>query len=241
MIIERIRKINNIGTYEKAGDGRIRLQPLTYIYALNTYGKTTFCDILRSFKNNDVSIINNRRRIGCSPSERCEVELTINGENVTFDGQCWNVPAAVDIREQLQIFDINFVNENIFTNFNIEHRNKENFTSFVLGTRGVELIQLLDAMETDLASKEQDAKAKKTTLEKMLGGVTFDELKKIKYQESFKEVECLIISAKEGIKELKKQKTEIDKIKGLKGIDLLNMNFDKLVLFIETIQEELKK
>ena len=76
MALERIRKINNIGTYEKAGNGQIALKPFTYIYASNTYGKTTFCDILRSLKENDISIINNRKTIGCRETDKCIVEFT---------------------------------------------------------------------------------------------------------------------------------------------------------------------
>jgi wobble nucleotide-excising tRNase len=139
-MIERVREIKNIGSYENAGSGNIRFKPFTFLYAANTYGKTTFCDILRSFKTNDISLINLRRRIGIKDIEKCLVGLTINSKNVNYDGEKWIVPSDADIRNNIEIFDINFVNENVFTNFNIEHKNKENLTSFILGERSVDLI-----------------------------------------------------------------------------------------------------
>lgn len=241
MRIERIRKIKNIGTYEKAGNGQIILKPLTYIYASNTYGKTTFCDILRSLKENDISIINNRKTVGCRESDKCIVELTIDNENVIFNGDFWEVPNALNIKENLQIFDINFVNENVFTNFNIEHKNKENFTSFVLGTRSVELVNSLEEMEKLVAKKEQDIKTKRPLLEKRLGDYTYDELRKEKYLDSFKEAECRIICAKEAIKTLKNQKKDIDKIKAIKSFNLLQMNFDSIVSLVKKAEHQLKK
>lgn len=50
MQITRIKQIKNIGTYRDSSNGRIQLKPFTFIYAANTYGKTTFCDIMRSLK-----------------------------------------------------------------------------------------------------------------------------------------------------------------------------------------------
>lgn len=241
MLIERIKRIKNIGGYENAGNGQIQLKPYTFIYAANTYGKTTFCDIIRSLKTNDVSIINNRKRVGMKNSDKCEVSFTVNKLNIDYDGACWSVPDSVDIRENLQIFDINFVNENVFTNFNIEHRNKENFTSFVLGTRGVELIQRLATLEETLTIKEQDYKTKKILLEKQLKTITFEEIKKVKYNENFKDFECLIISAQKAIDDLQKQREEIDQIKEIKGIDKWCFNFDKIFILVKAIREILEK
>lgn len=241
MALERIRKINNIGTYEKAGNGQIALKPFTYIYASNTYGKTTFCDILRSLKENNISIINNRKTIGCRETDKCIVEFTIDSKNVTFNGDLWEIPDGLNVRENLQIFDINFVNENVFTNFNIEHKNKENFTSFVLGDRSVELIGLLSEMENLLANKEQDIKTKKPLLDKRLKEYSYEDIRKEKYLDSFKDAECRVISSKEEIKTLEKQKNDIDKIKAIKSFKLLQMNFDSIVNLVKKVEEELKK
>ena len=237
MRITRIKQINNIGTYKNSGNGRINLKPFTFIYAANTYGKTTFCDIMRSLKTNDISYINNRRRIGIKDSEKCLVSLTIDNDNIDYDGEKWIVPVGNNIRNYLEIFDISFVNENVFTNFKIEHKNKESFTSFILGERGVELAKTLAYLEQTLSDKEQEFKENKAKLDKKLKDIAFDDIKKQKYNDDFKDTECLLISANEEIKKLSKQLSEIDKIKSIKKIDSINVDQSKLRELINTTKE----
>lgn len=237
MIITRIKQIKNIGTYKNSGNGRIQLKPFTFIYAANTYGKTTFCDIMRSLKTNDISYVNNRRRIGIKDSEKCLVSLTIENENIDYDGEKWIVPAHNNIRNCLEIFDINFVNENVFTNFKIEHKNKESFTSFILGERGVELAKTLSYLEQTLSDKEQEFKENKAKLDKKLKDIAFEDIKKKKYNDDFKDTECLLISANEEIKKLSNQLSEIDKIKSIKKIDSINVDQSKLRELINTTKE----
>ena len=237
MRITRIKQINNIGTYKNSGNGRINLKPFTFIYAANTYGKTTFCDIMRSLKTNDISYINNRRRIGLKDSEKCLVSLTIDNDNIDYDGEKWIVPVGNNIRNYLEIFDISFVNENVFTNFKIEHKNKESFTSFILGERGVELAKTLAYLEQTLSDKEQEFKENKAKLDKKLKDIAFDDIKKQKYNDNFKDTECLLISVAEEIKKLSNQLSEIDKIKSIKKIDSINVDQSKLRELINTTKE----
>ena len=237
MVITRIKQIKNIGTYKNSGNGRIQLKPFTFIYAANTYGKTTFCDIMRSLKTNDISYINNRRRIGIKDSEKCLVSLTIDNENIVYDGEKWIVPVGNNIRNYLEIFDISFVNENVFTNFKIEHKNKESFTSFILGERGVELAKTLAYLEQTLSDKEQEFKENKAKLDKKLKDIAFDDIKKQKYNDNFKDTECLLISVAEEIKKLSNQLSEIDKIKSIKKIDSINVDQSKLRELINTTKE----
>lgn len=237
MRITRIKQINNIGTYKNSGNGRINLKPFTFIYAANTYGKTTFCDIMSSLKTNDISYINNRRRIGIKDSEKCLVSLTIDNDNIDYDGEKWIVPVGNNIRNYLEIFDISFVNENVFTNFKIEHKNKESFTSFILGERGVELAKTLAYLEQTLSDKEQEFKENKAKLDKKLKDIAFDDIKKQKYNDNFKDTECLLISVAEEIKKLSNQLSEIDKIKSIKKIDSINVDQSKLRELINTTKE----
>ena len=104
-MIERIKNIKNIGAYENSGNGQIKLDRFSYIYAANTYGKTTFCDIIRSLKTRDCFYILNRKRIGIKPSEKCEVDLTINGCNVRFSDGAWHIPTDADIGRDLEVFE----------------------------------------------------------------------------------------------------------------------------------------
>ena len=225
MKITRIKQIKNIGTYKDSEAGRIELKPFTFIYAANTYGKTTFCDIIRSLKTNDISYINNRRRIGIKDTEKCLVSLTIDRNNVNYDGIQWIKPMDIDFQTNIEVFDINFVNENVFTNFKIEHKNKESFTSFILGERGVELIQTLEEFEKTLYEKEQKLKEDKQKLEKLLNNCSYDIIKRQPYKDDFKDIDSLLFSSAENIKNLTRQLTEIEKIKKLEKIDNVVIDF----------------
>lgn len=237
MKITRIKQIKNIGTYKDSGAGRIELKPFTFIYAANTYGKTTFCDIIRSLKTNDISYINNRRRIGIKDTEKCLVSLTIDGNNVNYDGIQWIKPMNIDFQTNIEVFDINFVNENVFTNFKIEHKNKESFTSFILGERGVELIQTLEEFEKTLYDKEQKLKEDKQKLEKLLNNCSYDIIKRQPYKDDFKDIDCLLFSFADNIKKLTRQLSEIEKIKKLEKIDNVVIDFSNILQIIKQVQE----
>lgn len=224
-MIERIKNIKNIGAYENSGNGQIKLDRFSYIYAANTYGKTTFCDIIRSLKTRDCFYILNRRRIGIKPSEKCEVDLTINGCNVRFSDGAWHIPTDADIGRDLEVFDINFVDENVFTNGNIEHKNKENLTAFILGERSVELVKKLGDLESCLSQKKEEFSRRKESLESNLESIGFDTIRKISFVEDFKDKESLMMSIKEARSVAIKQRDNISAIKGTSAISLLNCDY----------------
>lgn len=57
-IIKRISEIQNVGTFSNCKDsGKFQFSKLTLIYGLNTYGKSTLCDIFQSLSENNPDII----------------------------------------------------------------------------------------------------------------------------------------------------------------------------------------
>lgn len=235
-MIERIKYFKNIGAYGDSGNARIKFKPFTFIYAANTYGKTTFCDIFRSLKTGDIFYINKRRKIDAKPTENCEVDLTIDGKNVKFEHGNWNIPNGVQIKDNLEIFDVNFVDEN-FTNFEIMHKNKENLTSFILGERSVELIERLKRQEEALAGKNTLKESLRTFLTKHITTVEYDAVINEKYNDAFKDFESLMISSKAEIDKLNGQIDEIDKIKQIGIINLQKIDYSSLLSYIAQVKD----
>lgn len=235
-MIERIKYFKNIGAYGDSGNARIKFKPFTFIYAANTYGKTTFCDIFRSLKTGDIFYINKRRKIDAKPTENCEVDLTIDGKNVKFEHGNWNIPNGVQIKDNLEIFDVNFVDEN-FTNFEIMHKNKENLTSFILGERSVELIERLKRQEEALAGKNTLKESLRTFLTKHITTVEYDAVINEKYNDAFKDFESLMISSKAEIDKLNGQIDEIDKIKQIGIINLPKIDYSSLLSYIAQVKD----
>ena len=62
MRIGRIKGIKNIGAFANFQNGSsLGFEKLTFIYGLNTYGKTTLADIFESLKSNNPEIIYSRK------------------------------------------------------------------------------------------------------------------------------------------------------------------------------------
>lgn len=136
-LIKRIKCINNIGTFSNSKNSEYEFGKVTILYGLNTYGKTTLIDIFQSWKDADPSILQKRKTISeQSHGRKQEVcitykdELNDREEEVHFENDNWSDSS---VAQQLEIFGSDFIHKNLFTGYNMEHKNKEQFTQFVLG------------------------------------------------------------------------------------------------------------
>lgn len=141
-MIKQIKSINNIGSFrEFPNGGAIQFEKLTFIYGLNTRGKSTLTDILTSLKENDPSIITSRKSIptvAANQSVRISVRPfgSTNQVDCIFSNTGWT---QIHSNNDLHIFSSDFIHKNLFTGLSIERQNKENFTRFILGQQGVQL------------------------------------------------------------------------------------------------------
>jgi wobble nucleotide-excising tRNase len=141
-MIKRINSINNVGTFRDfPNGGSIQLEELTFIYGLNTKGKTTLTEVLTSLKEDDPSLIINRKSIPTVDSSQ-KIILSVKPSDSSNELQCefnhdsWT---QTNSNENLHIFGSDFIHKNLFTGLTIERQNRENFTRFVLGEQGVQL------------------------------------------------------------------------------------------------------
>jgi len=141
-MIKQINSINNVGAFRGfPNGGSIQFEKLTFIYGLNTKGKTTLTDIFSSLKENEPTIITSRKSIPTVNSNQ-SVRISVKPHNsprqlpCTFSNTTWT---ELNSNENLHIFGSDFIHKNLFTGLSIERQNKENFTRFVLGQQGVQL------------------------------------------------------------------------------------------------------
>lgn len=163
-MIKRIQNIQNVGSFrEFTNGGSIQFEELTFIYGLNAKGKTTLTDILSSLKENDPSLITNRKSIpivNINQAVRISIRPDISGSEV----QCSflnNVWTQLNSNENLQIFGSDFIHKNLFTGLNVERQNKENLTRFILGQEGVQLA-------TQIAEDKRLLRQKRSSLNNLL-------------------------------------------------------------------------
>jgi len=160
MKIKRIKEIINVGTYKNfITGGDKKFKELTLIYGLNTYGKTTLIDIFQSLKDNEPSLINNRKTIP-NVNEKQKVTLSVNEkdnreEKIFFQNSAWNTSNYLD---KIEIFREDFIDKNLFTHSIIGRDNKENFTDFILGELGVNKAKEIEEKKRRLRKDNSELK-----------------------------------------------------------------------------------
>ena len=158
-MLKRIESIKNIGCFINNHSPSLQFENLTFIYGDNSRGKTTLCDIFRSLKENNSDYITNRMSIPNPNNETQNTILnfnlpgTINETAFTFSERLWN---RLLIELNIFVFDTEFIHRNVFTGINIERRNDENITQFVLGEESVKTAQEISELNSELREKNKD-------------------------------------------------------------------------------------
>jgi wobble nucleotide-excising tRNase len=159
MMIKRIQEIINVGTFGNFSNGGSKtFEKLTFIYGLNTYGKTSLCDIFQSLSENNPEILKARKTIpndNYSTNQSIKLKISINNkeEEISFSNNEWSKTIS-----DLEVFGTDFIHKNLFTGSIIERQNKENFTDFILGSEGFALGEKLENLKKSKADKAKECK-----------------------------------------------------------------------------------
>ncbi len=104
------------------------------IYGENGSGKTTLTFILRSLKNS-TEILKKKRSFDKSFDQRIEILTDDNSTpRLVFDGNDWDRRV-----NEIEVFDVLFINENIYTGLEIQSTHKKNLFEIIIGDRGKSL------------------------------------------------------------------------------------------------------
>ncbi len=224
MRIARIKKIINVGTFAKfENGGSFEFGKITFLKALNTYGKTTLVNILQSLKENSNNYIISNKTIP-SIDENQKIEIVYKDDkkqtNVNFENDKWR---KNELKDELEIFGTDFIHKNIFTGLNISRDNKENFTDFILGEKGVLLANKIEEEKKNL--RELKTKLKKI-LPSEINNLSKEQFKKFidfdisKFNKE--EIENKLIDLKKELKEEQKRLKEPKQILNLPDIEEYN-------------------
>jgi len=151
MMIKRIKTISQVGTFSDVNCASFCFDKSTIIYGLNTYGKSTLCDIFQSLSQDNPELIKNRKTIPQdSQPQKIEISVSEDLEStetpILFENGRWQ---ANTTKEHLEVFDQSFIHNNVFTGLNFERSNRENFTDFILGAEGVRLRNKIEQLKKD--------------------------------------------------------------------------------------------
>lgn len=129
--VERLVSIGKFRNYQAAG--QVNFKKLTLIYGDNGGGKTTLTSVFRSLTTNRPEIV--RSRISTNHIAPQAAQITQTGTpNIfhTFGASGWTAPFP-----EIEIFDIHFVNENIYSGFDFNEEHRKQLHQFVIGAQGV--------------------------------------------------------------------------------------------------------
>lgn len=149
--VERLISIGKFRNYNASGD--VAFKKLTLFYADNGGGKTTLTSILRSLTHNLPEIISRRLSTNhTSPQAAQIIQRTISGDtHHTFNSATgWTVPLS-----DVEIFDIHFVNENIYSGFEFSDDHKKQLHQFVIGAQSIAIQHQMDQNRTDKGLSRQ--------------------------------------------------------------------------------------
>lgn len=141
-MIHKIEKIVSIGkfrNYRTSGD--VAFKKLTLFYGDNGSGKTTLTAIFRSLTQNKPLLITRRQSTNSSVAQAAQIIQRTGSSDTfhTFNSSGWSTPFP-----DIEIFDIHFVNENIYSGFDFNDEHKKQLHQFVIGAQGVAIQQQIE-------------------------------------------------------------------------------------------------
>jgi wobble nucleotide-excising tRNase len=129
--VERLTSIGKFRSYQAAG--QVNFRKMTLIYGDNGGGKTTLTSIFRSLTTNKPEIVRNRISTNHTAPQSAQI-TQIGTPNIfhTFGTTGWTTPF-----NDIEIFDIHFVNDNIYSGFDFNDEHKKQLHQFVIGAHGI--------------------------------------------------------------------------------------------------------
>jgi wobble nucleotide-excising tRNase len=163
-MIQKILKIKNVGLFlDATPQGHVDLGRVVTIYAENGRGKTTLAAVLRACADQDVGRINARKTIDSTGG--IEISILMQGGGQTgeaaFSNNAWSGP-----KPSLIVFDSEFVDQNVYSGFEVRADQRERLLEFALGDQAVQLKQRVEQLTQDIAAQT----ARRTQAERTLTG-----------------------------------------------------------------------
>jgi wobble nucleotide-excising tRNase len=147
-MISKILKIQNVGLMQDATkSGAVSLGKVTAIYADNGRGKSTLATVLRACQLGDAGRLNARKTIDATNAPEVKFLLG-NGSQVEFTKNAWTATLP-----DLVVFDSEFVEQNVYSGFEVRADQRQSLLEFALGNQTVQLKKQIDQLTKDIATQ----------------------------------------------------------------------------------------
>lgn len=137
-MLSKIIKIKNVGLLRDIG--QTELKRFTLLYGDNGHGKSTLAWILRACALNDVARIKARKSFGAE--DEPDLHLLFTGTTTTQSQ--FTVNAWVNPYSRIEIFDMDFVDSNVYAGLGVDSQHRQSLFNFILGESLVQLKKQID-------------------------------------------------------------------------------------------------
>ena len=162
--IDHLCSIGKFRNYRASGD--VAFKKLTVVYADNGSGKTTLTSVLRSLTLNLPEIILKRKSTNAIGAQSVKIIQRVGATDThhTFGARGWTLPLA-----NIEIFDIHFVNDNVYSGFEFNDNHKKHLCQFVIGAQGVAIQRQIEENKTDKSTSRQVQESLERQLIQLVG------------------------------------------------------------------------
>jgi wobble nucleotide-excising tRNase len=161
--VENLVSIGKFRNYQAAG--QVNFKKLTLIYGDNGGGKTTLTSVFRSLATNNPEIIRSRISTNNTTAQAAQISQ-LGTPNIfhTFGATGWTVQFP-----EIEIFDIHFVNENIYSGFDFSDEHRKQLHQFVIGAQGVAIQNQIEQNKIDKTNSRQTQNTIESQLIQLVG------------------------------------------------------------------------
>lgn len=154
-MIHKIVSVVSVGKYRSYNaTGDVAFKKLTLFYGDNGGGKTTLTTIFRSVAANDPGHVKRRKSINETTPQRVQiVQRPSTGPDTHYTYN--HITGWSNKLDNVEIFDIHFINDNIYSGFNFSDDHKRHLHQFVIGAQAVTIQQQMDQNKTDKSTLRQ--------------------------------------------------------------------------------------
>lgn len=164
--IEAIQNIKKIGKFVDCQAAGSQFLDNTIIYGRNTLGKSTLTAIFRSIQTGDKKIIKGKKSFGVSGSPDIKIRFTEGDSNRTildFNSNKWT-----EGNPNIQIFDTQFITENVFQGEEITFDNQKSLNQIIIGEKGIELNIEIQELQKELKELTENKRKLTNNFNKLL-------------------------------------------------------------------------
>ncbi len=175
-MIHKIDNITSIGKFRNyRATGQVNFHKLTTIFGDNGGGKTTLTSIFRSLTDNNPDIIRSRVSTNHTSPQTVQIIIRNNQYQDTFHtfNSTTGWPSTVS---DIEIFDIHFINENVYSGFDFNDEHKKHLHQFVVGAQGVAIQQQIEQNKTAKTLSRQTQSGIEQQLIQLVGNNLTDDL-----------------------------------------------------------------